>query len=109
MDVFCADARGAGIAQELGRAESATWCVRSPSLVVGTEIDAYMLVAALDIGGVQAKQVWGKQWVKMLAQLYDAATVGLEGAPGTLLGGNSAEGIAARVRVQLEIERIMAQ
>ena len=74
-----------------------------------SDADAATAAAALDIGGVEAKQVWGKQWVKMLAQLYDAATVGLEGAPGTLLGGDSAEGVAARVRVQLEIERIMAQ
>ncbi|EPS96139.1 hypothetical protein FOMPIDRAFT_101590 [Fomitopsis schrenkii] len=68
-----------------------------------------LLHAALDIGGVKAKQVWGKQWVKLLAQLYEAATVGLEGTPGQLLGGDSSEGIAARVRVQLEIERIVAQ
>ncbi|KAH9924024.1 GLE1-like protein-domain-containing protein [Fomitopsis serialis] len=68
-----------------------------------------VLHAALDVGGARAKQIWGKQWVKLLAQLYEAATVGLEGAPGRLLGGQSSEGIAARVRVQLEIERIMTQ
>ncbi|TFY52497.1 hypothetical protein EVJ58_g9982 [Rhodofomes roseus] len=74
-----------------------------------TLINELWYVAALDIGGVRARQIWGKQWVKLLAQLYEAATAGLGGKPGRLLGGDSSEGIAARVRVQLAIERIMAQ
>lgn len=56
--------------------------------------------AALDVGGSTAARIWGHQWVKMLGLLYNSVTTGS-------LGGTSAEGKAARVRVQLEIERIM--
>ena len=45
--------------------------------------------------------------MKLLSVLYEGATTGLFGEEGRLIGGKSAEGIAARVRVQLEIERIM--
>jgi nucleoporin GLE1 len=55
--------------------------------------------------GLEAKSVWGQQWVKMLELLYEGVTVGMEG--GALIGGQSAEGIASRARVQLEVERIM--
>jgi nucleoporin GLE1 len=63
-------------------------------------------VAALDVFGLEAKSVWGQQWIKMLALLYEGVTVGLGG--GILIGGQSAEGRAARARVQLEVERIMS-
>jgi nucleoporin GLE1 len=43
--------------------------------------------------------------VKLLALLYEGVTVGMGG--GKIIGGDTAEGKAARVRVQLEIERIM--
>ena len=42
----------------------------------------------------------------MLALLYEGVTVGLGG--GVLIGGQTAEGRAARARVQLEVERIMS-
>jgi nucleoporin GLE1 len=61
--------------------------------------------AALDVFGLEAKSVWGNQWVKMLSLLYEGVTVGL--GEGAIIGGQSAEGKAARTRVQLEIERIM--
>ena len=44
----------------------------------------------------------------MLALLYEGVTVGCHGLEGRLIGGKTPEGIAARVRVQLEIERIMS-
>lgn len=56
--------------------------------------------------GHDALQIWGSQWVKMLALIYEGVTVGI-GAD-KFIGGQSPEGRAARVRVQLEIERIMA-
>ncbi|KZT69744.1 hypothetical protein DAEQUDRAFT_726414 [Daedalea quercina L-15889] len=78
--------------------------------LLGSAVAPNVLHAALDVAGGRARQIWGKQWVKLLATLYETATVGVQGAPaGRLLGGESSEGIAARVRVQLEIERIMAQ
>ncbi|KAI0336994.1 hypothetical protein BDW22DRAFT_1340666 [Trametopsis cervina] len=70
---------------------------------VGPEV----LFAALDVGGVSAREIWGVQWVKLLGVLYEGVTAGLFGEEGRLIGGKSAEGTAARVRVQLEIERIM--
>jgi nucleoporin GLE1 len=64
-------------------------------------------VAALDVGGVEAKFIWGNQWVKMLELLYEGTTTGIGGVADKLVGGKTPEGKAARVRVQLQIERIM--
>lgn len=55
-----------------------------------------------------ACEVWGQQWIRLLALLYEGVTVGYHGVEGQLIGGKSPEGIAARVRVQLEIERILS-
>ncbi|KAG2047391.1 hypothetical protein BDR06DRAFT_963970 [Suillus hirtellus] len=72
-----------------------------------TAVAAQVLHAALDVGGMEAKFIWGNQWVKMLELLYEGATTGIGGVAGKLLGGQTPEGKAARVRVQLQIERIM--
>jgi nucleoporin GLE1 len=63
------------------------------------------MLAALDVLGSYAKLVYGHQWNKMLALIYEGVTVGL--GNGKLIGGESAEGTAARVRVQLEVKRLM--
>lgn len=42
----------------------------------------------------------------MLGLLYDGVVFGLD--PDSSIGGESAEGMAARVRVQIEVERIMS-
>ena len=70
--------------------------------------DLIYRAAALDVGGLLAREVWGQQWVRLLALMYEGVTVGYHGQQGRLIGGKSPEGIAARVRVQLEIERIMS-
>jgi len=57
--------------------------------------------------GVDALHVWGAQWVKMLALIYEGVTVGI--GVGKYIGGTTPEGKAARVRVQLKIEEIMAK
>jgi nucleoporin GLE1 len=57
---------------------------------------------ALDVGGDLPAQIWGRQWIKLLAFLYDGVMSGKVG------GDTTAEGKAARVRVQLDIERIMS-
>ncbi|OJA12961.1 hypothetical protein AZE42_04710 [Rhizopogon vesiculosus] len=72
-----------------------------------TAVAAEVLHAALDVGGMEAKFIWGNQWVKLLELLYEGATAGIGGTAGKLLGGQTPEGKAARVRVQLQIERIM--
>lgn len=78
-----------------------------PLLFPGTE---FMFAAALEVGGADALKIWGRQWVKLLAVLYDGVTVALPGSTPekkSLVGGGTPEGTAARTRVQLEIERIM--
>ncbi|KAG9311415.1 GLE1-like protein-domain-containing protein [Chiua virens] len=72
-----------------------------------TAVAAQVLYAALDVGGMEARHVWGKQWIKLLELLYEAATVGIGGKSETVLGGPTPEGKAACVRVQLEIENII--
>lgn len=66
------------------------------------------MAAGLDVGGVEARDIWGQQWIKLLSLLYEGVTTGLKGSNQRLIGGQTPEGIAARVRVQLEIERIMS-
>jgi nucleoporin GLE1 len=50
--------------------------------------------------GSHGRELWGRQWDKMLEVVY-------EGATKAMIGGKTPEGVAARVRVQLEVERIM--
>lgn len=76
--------------------------------LLDSPVAAEILYVALDVFGTKAREIWGVQWVKVLEVLYEGATEGINGQKGRLLGGNSAEGTAARVRVQLEIERIMS-
>ncbi|KAI9063663.1 hypothetical protein FKP32DRAFT_1571751 [Trametes sanguinea] len=80
--------------------------LKEPQLL-DSSVAPQVLYTALDVGGVLAREVWGQQWVRLLALLYEGVTVGYHGLEGRLIGGQSPEGIAARVRVQLEIERIM--
>lgn len=63
---------------------------------------------ALDVNGALAMEVWGIQWIKLLGVLYEGCTIGLFGNETHKVGGNSPEGVAARVRVQVEIEKFMA-
>jgi len=79
----------------------------SPQLLQSS-VAPSVLHAALDVGGVEAREIWGPQWVKLLERLYEGVTTGFHDSNGRMIGGNSSEGIAARVRVQLEIERIMS-
>ncbi|KAJ7069482.1 GLE1-like protein-domain-containing protein [Mycena amicta] len=69
-------------------------------------VAAQLMYTALDVVGSHALQVWGHQWVKMLELVYSGATIGF--ADKKLVGGPSPEGIAARSRLKMEIERIMA-
>ncbi|KAI8970573.1 GLE1-like protein-domain-containing protein [Trametes punicea] len=80
--------------------------LKEPQLLESS-VAPQVLYTALDVGGLLAREVWGQQWVRLLALLYEGVTVGYHGLQGRLIGGQSPEGIAARVRVQLEIERIM--
>ncbi|KAI6112286.1 GLE1-like protein-domain-containing protein [Pisolithus croceorrhizus] len=76
-----------------------------------TAVAAQILHAALDVAGLEARHIWGRQWIKILQLLYVASTEGIGSVPSTdeerMLGGKTPEGRSARVRVQLEIERIV--
>lgn len=68
---------------------------------------AQVMFTALDIGGLNACEVWGSQWTRLLALLFEGVTVGYHGMEGRLIGGKSPEGNASRTRLRLEVERIM--
>ena len=60
--------------------------------------------------GTYAKDIWGIQWIKMLALIYQGVTEGLPTGSNDeklLIGGQSPEGRSARMRVLLVVERIM--
>lgn len=76
-----------------------------PSLFA-SPLSAEILSVALDVGGALAKDIWGTQWIKMLAMVYEGVTTGMTGT-GMKIGGDTPDGRAAQVRVQLEVERAL--
>ncbi|KAF8662050.1 hypothetical protein AX16_001235 [Volvariella volvacea WC 439] len=68
-------------------------------------VAAELIYTALDVLGDHAKSVFGQQWIKMLELIHRGATTGMSN--GKLIGGSTPEGTAARVRVKLEVERII--
>jgi nucleoporin GLE1 len=60
--------------------------------------------AALDVGGVQAREIFGKQWHKLMELLYSGLTDVNSENP---IGGKTPEGTAARTRALLEVEKVM--
>jgi nucleoporin GLE1 len=60
------------------------------------------MTVALEVGGSHARNVWGSQWIKLMALLYEGITT--DPSP---LGGSGLDARASRVRLQLEIERVM--
>ncbi|KAL1705585.1 GLE1-like protein-domain-containing protein [Schizophyllum commune] len=73
--------------------------------LLASDVCVSLMHAALEIFGADARKIWGKQWTKVLALIYDLVQNGIgEGKP---LGGTSPEGTAGRLRVKLEIDKIM--
>ncbi|PFH48824.1 hypothetical protein AMATHDRAFT_149026 [Amanita thiersii Skay4041] len=71
----------------------------------------FLIHTALDVMGTDARDMWGLQWIKMLGLVYQGVTEGFgtNGANEPLyIGGQTPEGKSSRMRVQLEIERIMS-
>ena len=69
---------------------------------------------ALEVGGVRAKKAWGQQFIKVLALLHksiqetDTAPTGGQNVIQHQVGSEGAEGKPGRVKVLLEIEKVMA-
>ena len=59
----------------------------------------------MEEGGVHAKAIWGKQFIKMLQLIYDT----LQSDERTKIGGSEVLAQASRARCILEIEKIMNQ
>ncbi|KAF8882102.1 GLE1-like protein-domain-containing protein [Infundibulicybe gibba] len=70
-----------------------------------TAVAPQLIFAALDVMGADAIKIWGHQWIKILALIYEGITTGLGNQK--LIGGESSEGTAARARIQMEVERII--
>ncbi|KAH8823033.1 GLE1-like protein-domain-containing protein [Flagelloscypha sp. PMI_526] len=95
---FCVDRVWIWIARLVGR-----------PVLLGQAVAAELLFTVLDVFGKDGLRIWGKQWIKMLALIYDGATKGYagEGEDKKLIGGMSTEGKPARGRLQMVIESIM--
>lgn len=65
-----------------------------------------LFVAALEVLGTEAADIWGHQWIKILQLIYEGTSVGIFGQDKKMIGGDSAEGHAAKARVQMEVERL---
>ncbi|ESK91667.1 poly + mrna-nucleus export-related protein [Moniliophthora roreri MCA 2997] len=85
-----------------------TWIARltSNKALLGSVVGAQVLYVALEVLGADAKQIWGKQFIKLMALIYEGATTGL--GNDKLMGGDSPEGIGARNRVKIAVENIMS-
>ncbi|KAJ7851664.1 GLE1-like protein-domain-containing protein [Mycena olivaceomarginata] len=85
-----------------------TWFARilCDRALLKSPVAAQLIYTALDVLGSHALEVWGQQWVKMLQLIYTGVTVGF--AEGKFIGGTTAAGHSARIRVQIEVERILA-
>ncbi|KAG5645369.1 hypothetical protein DXG03_006322 [Asterophora parasitica] len=84
-----------------------TWFTRilmDKSMLV-TATGAQLIYTALDVMGSYARKIWGHQWNKLLELIYEGVTKGYDA--GKTIGGSTAEGMAARMRIQLEVERIL--
>ncbi|KAF8915703.1 GLE1-like protein-domain-containing protein [Mucidula mucida] len=71
-------------------------------------VAADVLAAGLQVLGSDAKAIWGNQFVKLLALVYEGVHTGFGDKSGGKIGGSKPEGSAARVRLSIEIERIMS-
>ncbi|KAH8110204.1 GLE1-like protein-domain-containing protein [Phellopilus nigrolimitatus] len=73
--------------------------------MLGKPVAPEIIYVALDEGGLHAKNIWGKQFIKMLQLIYE----GIRGDGKTRFGGDDVLAQASRARCQLEIEKIMAR
>ncbi|KAF8511435.1 GLE1-like protein-domain-containing protein [Gautieria morchelliformis] len=86
----------------------------STPILLRSDMAMQIITAFLVVGGVRARQVWGDQFVRLLEMLYkgiqqtsDARSDSREPDP-KQVGASGPEGRSGRVRVVLEIEKVMA-
>ncbi|KAJ3554600.1 hypothetical protein NP233_g12387 [Leucocoprinus birnbaumii] len=86
-----------------------TWFARllGERALMESPVAAQLMHAALDVLGQDALKIWGAQFMKMLALIYEGVTTGI-GAD-KFIGGITPHGKSARVRVQLKIEEIIKE
>lgn len=86
-----------------------TWFARllGERALMESAVAAHLMHAALDVMGEDALKIWGAQFFKMLALVYEGVTTGI-GAD-KFIGGTAPHGKSARVRVQLKIEEIIKE
>ncbi|KIM51178.1 hypothetical protein SCLCIDRAFT_668779 [Scleroderma citrinum Foug A] len=58
-----------------------------------TAVAAQVLYAALDVVGLEAGHIWGKQWIKLLELLYEASTVGVDSSAVDVASGLLGSGV----------------
>jgi nucleoporin GLE1 len=75
------------------------------SKLVAVYNDRLLLCSCFGCDGLEAGEVWGKQWMKVLALIHEGITNGYDA--GKLIGGDTAEGSAARTRVLVSLENIV--
>uniref|UniRef100_A0A8H7XTQ4 mRNA export factor GLE1 n=1 Tax=Psilocybe cubensis TaxID=181762 RepID=A0A8H7XTQ4_PSICU len=84
-----------------------TWFARitSDTRLLQDPVAPWLIFTALDVLGLEACNVWGKQWIKMLMLIYEGITTGYEN--GKLIGGDSTESAHARTRITFTLGNII--
>ncbi|KDR79208.1 hypothetical protein GALMADRAFT_243109 [Galerina marginata CBS 339.88] len=84
-----------------------TWFARmtGDTRLLRDPVAPQLIYTGLDVLGLDAKYVWGQQWIKTLALIHEGITTGYE--DGKLIGGVAPEGAAARIRVMVALENIV--
>ncbi|KIM43766.1 hypothetical protein M413DRAFT_443667 [Hebeloma cylindrosporum] len=84
-----------------------TWFARmtSDTRLLQDPVAPQLIYTGLDVLGLEAMDIWGQQWIKMLALIHEGVTTGYDN--GNVIGGLTTEGAAARTRVLVALENIM--
>ncbi|KAF9527169.1 GLE1-like protein-domain-containing protein [Crepidotus variabilis] len=86
-----------------------TWMARmlGDERLLKESVAPQLIFTALDVMGVEARDVWGRQWIKVLALVYEGITKGYH--QGKLIGGDTPEGSAARTRALVALEAVVGR
>ncbi|PPQ89307.1 hypothetical protein CVT25_000374 [Psilocybe cyanescens] len=84
-----------------------TWFARitGDTKLLQDPVAPWLIYTGLDVLGLEACNVWGKQWIKMLVLIHEGVTTGYQN--GKLIGGDSPESAHARTRVMFALGNII--